>query len=344
MRMIHQPAEPHVTTNGEPGLLAVLIDDGRPLLSLLAVGLFASGVFALFLAATVTFLPQDIAFLGMQPRDLCALHQCRLVHFIFHDRVSFGGTLMAIGTLYLWLIAVPLKRGEAWAWWTFALSGAAGFLSFLTWLIYHYLDTWHLTASAALLPLYVLGMMVTWNRLVRTSGGSVAIGTLLKPAEKLEWRTRTGFGRACLLFVGIGMVAAGLTISILGSTVVFVPQDLAYFGYTPAQLAAINPHLIPLIAHDRAGFGGGLASCGLCVFFIVWKARATRALWQALLCAGCVGFGCAIGIHYPMGYVSASHLAPAWAGALIYVIGIVCIRPARIESAVYQPGAIAEAE
>jgi hypothetical protein len=103
-------------SNSESGLVATLAGDGRPLLSLLAVGLFVSGVFALFLAATVTFLPQDLAFLGMQPRDLCALHQCRLVHFIFHDRVSFGGTLMAIGTLYLWLVAVPLKRGEAWAW------------------------------------------------------------------------------------------------------------------------------------------------------------------------------------------------------------------------------------
>lgn len=313
-------------SNSESGLVATLAGDGRPLLSLLAVGLFVSGVFALFLAATVTFLPQDLAFLGMQPRDLCALHQCRLVHFIFHDRVSFGGTLMAIGTLYLWLVAVPLKRGEAWAWWTLMISGVVGFLSFLTWMIYHYLDTWHLTASAALFPLYVFGMSVTWKRLI-ASGKELGPRSLFTPAERLEWRKRAGFGRLCLLFVAMGMVAAGLTISILGSTVVFVPQDLAYFGYSPAQLTAINPHLIPLIAHDRAGFGGGLVSCGLCVFFIVWKAKPTRAMWQALLFAGLVGFGCAIGIHYPMGYLSVSHLAPAWAGALIYVIGIVCMRP-----------------
>jgi hypothetical protein len=344
MRMPPQLTDERVTWSSEPDLLALLVADGRPLLALFAVGLFVSGVFALFLAATVTFLPQDIAFLGMQPADLCALHQCRLVHFLFHDRVSFGGTLMAIGMLYLWLITVPLKRGEAWAWWTFALSGTVGFLSFLTWLIYHYLDTWHLTASAALLPLYVCGMAITWNRLVRSNGDSVGIRTLFSPAEKLEWRTRAGFGRACLLFVGIGMVMAGLTISILGSTVVFVPQDLTYFGYSPAQLTAINPHLIPLIAHDRAGFGGGLASCGLCVFLIVWEARATRALWQALLCAGCIGFGCAIGIHYPMGYLSVSHLAPAWAGALIYLIGIVCLRPGPIADAEREAGVIAEAD
>jgi hypothetical protein len=137
----------------------------------------------------------------------------------------------------------------------------------------------------------------------------------------------------CLLFVGLGMVAAGLTISILGSTVVFVPQDLTYFGYSPRELAAINPHLIPLIAHDRAGFGGGLASCGLCVFFVVWKARQTRALWQALLIGGLIGFGCAIGIHYPMGYMSISHLAPAWTGSLIYLVGIICLWPTRTKPA-----------
>ncbi len=110
---------------------------------------------------------------------------------------------------------------------------------------------------------------------------------------------------------------------------VFVPQDLVFFGFSPAQLTAINPRLIPLIAHDRAGFGGGLASCGLCVFFVLWKSRMAQALWQALLFAGLIGFGCAIGIHYPMGYRSVSHLLPAWAGALVYAVGIVCLRPTR---------------
>jgi hypothetical protein len=139
--------------------------------------------------------------------------------------------------------------------------------------------------------------------------------------------TRAGFGRACLLFVGAGMAIAGLVITILGSTVVFVPQDIAYMGFTSAQLNAINPHLVPLIAHDRAGFGGGLASCGLAVLLILWKASPARALWQALLVSGLMGFGCAIGVHYPMGYLSFSHLAPAWAGAAIYAVGIVCLRP-----------------
>lgn len=111
------------------GLLTALAGDGRPLLALVALGLMLSGIFALFLSATGTFLPHDVSFLGIQPRALCDLNQCRIVHFIFHDRVSFGGTLLAIGTLYLWLLAFPLRLGEEWAWWTLLLSGTVGFLS-----------------------------------------------------------------------------------------------------------------------------------------------------------------------------------------------------------------------
>ena len=75
------------------------------------------------------------------------------------------------------------------------------------------------------------------------------------------------------------MTLAGSVITVLGSTVVFVPQDITYLGFTRAQLNALNPHLVPLIAHDRAGFGGGLACCGLTVLLIVWKGAAgTRAV------------------------------------------------------------------
>jgi hypothetical protein len=199
------------------------------------------------------------------------------VHFIFHDRVSFGGTLMAIGTLYLWLVAFPLRFGDEWAWWTILLLGVIGFVSFLTYLIYGYLDTWHAVASLFLLPLFLGGIWKT-RALLPLSGEGWR--SLIRPGMPLALGTRAGFGRACLLFVGVGMTAAGLVIAILGSTVVFVPQDITYLGFTPAQLTAINPHLVPLIAHDRAGFGGWLASCGLMVFLISWKARPALALWQ----------------------------------------------------------------
>ena len=306
------------------GLLTALVADGRPLLGLMALGLIASGAFLLFLAATGSFLPHDVEYLGMQPAALCNLHACRVVHFMFHDRVSFGGTLIAIGILYLWLLAFPLRGGDEWAWWTLLLANCVGFSSFFAYLLYGYLDWWHAAASLALLPLFVWGMVKT-RHLLR--GERLGLRSLLRPGVAWAPRTRRGLGRACLLFTGAGMTLAGSVITVLGGTVVFVPQDITYLGFTRAQLEALNPHLVPLIAHDRAGFGGGLACCGLTVLLIVWKAQPGRALWQALLAGGAMGFGCAIGIHYPMDYLSVSHLAPAWLGAAVYVVGILLLRP-----------------
>ena len=318
--------EPRTPAGAEDstGLLTALIGDGRSLLVIVALCLIFSGMFALFLTVTGAFLPHDVAFLGMQPSALCDLHQCRIVHFIFHDRASFGGTLIAIGTLYLWLVAFPLPLREEWAWWTLLLSGTIGFLSFLAYLIYGYLDLWHAVASIALFPIFVGGLWKTHQLLPAQREGW---RNLLRPEVPIALRTLAGFGRACMLFVGAGMSLAGSVIIILGSTVVFVPQDIVYMGFSASELNAINPHLIPLIAHDRAGFGGGLASCGVIVLLIAWKARPARALWQALLLAGLTGFGCAIGVHYWMGYLIVSHLTPAWLGAVIYTMGIACLFP-----------------
>src|SRR5436190_16857087 len=124
-----------------------------------------SGGFALFLCAAGHFLPHDVRFLGMDKEQLCAIHQCRIVHFMFHDRVSFGGSLIAIGWLYLWLVQFPLRAGEPWAWWIFILSGTAGFGSFLAYLGYGYLDSWHGVATLFLLPTQLLGLIISRRHL-----------------------------------------------------------------------------------------------------------------------------------------------------------------------------------
>jgi hypothetical protein len=315
----------NVSSDDRHGLLPALIDDGRPLLKLTALCLIGSGLFALFLSATRHFLPHDVAYLGMTPPDLCAINECRIVHFMLHDRVSFGGAIIAVGTLYLYLTEFPLRQRQAWAWWLLALSGVVGFGSFLLYLGYGYLDSWHGVATLFLLPCYITGLAMTY----RTLTPPISVSSLLVGSEPLHWKSFYDLGRLCLLATGLALALGGAIISGVGVTTVFVPQDLQYMGLTTERLQAINPRLLPLIAHDRAGFGGGVCCCGVTMFFCVWCGQMSRALWQALLIMGIAGFGTAIGIHPLIGYTDAVHLSPAVAGAAMFAAGmaVTCRRP-----------------
>jgi dihydroorotate dehydrogenase len=293
---------------------------GWSLVALTGVVLISAGLFALLLAATVKLLPYDTRFLGMTVLELCGRRACRIVHFMAHDRVSFGGSIISVGLLYVALGIGPLRRGEAWAWWTLLCSGALGFGSFLTYLGYGYLDVWHGWATLALLPVYGVGMALSF----RTLDGPRGPRALFRQGAR-AWRfSPAGMGRACLTFSAVGMIAGGVLIMWVGMTRVFVPQDLDYMRVTIEELNRVNPRLIPLIAHDRAGFGGGLCSGGVLVLLSLWcGARpGLRGLWTALFLGGLVGFGTAIGVHPVVGYTSFVHLLPAYLGALAFLIGI----------------------
>jgi len=303
----------------EPGFFAALIKDGRPLLSWTALALLFSGGFALFLSASGQFLPHDMAFLGVSAEALRGVAGGRVVSLMFHDRVAFGGSLLAIAFLYLWLVEFPLARGEPWAWWTLLLSGGIGFGSFLSYLGYGYLDTWHGVSTLALLPLFALGLVRSYANL----RGPKSLRQALQRSAALPGVSCAGIGRLLLLMAGVGMVVGGGTIMMVGMTRVFVPQDLAFMQVMPSDLATVNPRLIALIAHDRAGFGGGICSCGLLVCLCAWCAPPSRSLWQALSLAGAAGFGTAIGVHFVIGYHDFVHLVPAYAGCVVYVTGLV---------------------
>ena len=306
-------------TIDERGFLTSLLGDGRPALAALALGLVAGGGAALFLAATGYFLPHDEAFLCMTAAELCAAHGCRVVHFMVHDRAAFGGVVVAVGVLYLWVVESPLREGAAWAWWALLVSGAVGFASFLAYLGRGYLDVWHATASLALLPCYLAGM-------ARSRRGSRAVAPVARPA----WRSAGGVGTACLLAACLGATGAGVVILTMGATAVFVLQDLEYLGVSVAQLDALNPRLVPLIAHDRAGFGGALVSAGVAATACVAFGRPSRSRWQALALAGLAGFGPAVGVHFVIGYTDAVHLAPAVTGAALFAAGLTLTYPPRL--------------
>jgi hypothetical protein len=287
------------------------IGDGRPLLIVAAVFLLACGGFAILQAATGHLLPHDAVYLGMTASQLCALDSCRILHFMIHDRISFGGVLVAIGVLYLWLAMFPLRLRESWAWWAYTLSGSVGFLSFLAYLGYGYFDTWHAVATLLLLPLFGAGLI-----------GTHGLGRERVAHAPLDLRSGSGVGRSLLLLSSVGISAAGMTILTVGMTSVFVPQDLLFMGLTRSAIAAMNPHLVPLIAHDRAGFGGALVSFGVVMFVCVRYARPSRALWRSLWVAGIAGFGTAVGVHPAIGYMSLTHVGPAVLGGIVFATGL----------------------
>jgi hypothetical protein len=169
------------------GLFAALAGDGRPLLLLASAFLAGCGLFGIMQASTGHLLPHDTAYLGMTGADLCAVADCRILHFMIHDRISFGGVLVAIAAVYAWLVRFPLAQGESWAWWTLAASGGTGFASFLAYLGTGYLDSWHGVATLCLLPMVAGGLLHTrWARVT------------VAPVP-LTLRNAAGAGRALLL-------------------------------------------------------------------------------------------------------------------------------------------------
>ena len=298
------------------GLFEALAGDGRPALAVVGAALIFSGAFAIFQSVTGQLLPHDVRALGMDARELVRLGNPHVLHFMFHDRVAFGGTLLAIGSIYLWIAAFQLNAGSPWSWWAVALSGSTGFLSFLAYLGYGYFDLWHGVASLFLLPIFIFALWQTRDLI--PSG--IKISQIWR-RELLRETAPGKIGRLLILFCGCGLVLAGAVICVVGMTFVFVPQDLRFMNLNVEQLRAISPMLIPVIAHDRAGFGGGLLSCGVLVVMIALHAPLSRSLVQVLTIVGLAGFGCALGVHFAVGYLEFSHLAPAYAGAAIFLAG-----------------------
>ncbi|HEX2196304.1 MAG TPA: hypothetical protein VHJ76_05195, partial [Actinomycetota bacterium] len=214
--------------------LGTIAGDGRPLLLAVAGSLVFAGGFAIFLAASGQFLPHDVAFLGMTPETLCRVAGCRVVDFMLHDRAAWGGALVAIGVMYAWLVLFPLGRGEAWAWWVLVGSAVLGFFTFLGYLGYGYLDTWHGLGTLLLLPVFAAG-----------AARARALVSGEKPTVPAVERSTRSLGRVVLLMGAAGTAFAGAVILKIGVTDIFVPEDLEFIGRAADDLRALDPELVP---------------------------------------------------------------------------------------------------
>jgi dihydroorotate dehydrogenase len=120
-----------------------------------------------------------------------------------------------------------------------------------------------------------------------------------------------------------------VTIAIVGITSLFVPTDLSFMDTTRDALAAVNPHLIPLLAHDRASFGGTMVAVGVAwMLGGMWGfRRGARWLWWTFLVSGASGFLTAIGIHVVVGYTDFEHLAPVYLALALFTLALILSYP-----------------
>src|SRR4029450_6269870 len=105
--------------------------------------------------------------------------------------------------------------------------GAVGFASFLAYLGYGYLDSWHGVATIILAPLFVAGLALTHRRIHWSESSRP---WLARPAWLTTWHDRHCLGRVLLLVAAGGMIAGGLTITAVGMTTVFGPGALICRG------------------------------------------------------------------------------------------------------------------
>ena len=201
----------------ERSLLEAVLGNGRFLIALTGVSLVLSGGFAVLQSISGQLLPHDSHAIGMDSTALVHVGNHHLLGFMFHDRVAYGGSLLAIGFGYLWLAEFAISAG-AWAWWALVFSGGIGFLAFLTYLGEGYLDTWHGVATLFLLPVFAAGL---WrSRPDQFSLRSAWVSSRLDGDVFAKW------GRILLGTTALGLILAGTTIAIFGVTTVFVPSDL----------------------------------------------------------------------------------------------------------------------
>ena len=303
--------------NQNQSLYSAFVTRGIYPLALTGIILIFVGFFLIAQSVSGQLLPHDVKSLGMSTAQLAFFNEGRVLKFMFHDRVAFGGSLISVGLLYIWLAVFPLKEGKAWAWWVFIISGISGFGSFLTYLGYGYLDSWHGIGTLLLIPLYLTGLYYSYHSI----NDPKTIRTLFVKQANTSF-TKFGIGNSLLLFISAGIFLGGVTIMIVGMTSVFVPQDLGYMQIKVCGLTQFNSKLIPIIAHDRASFGGGLATTGAMFFFSIWCSKASRHLWEILALAISIGFISAIGVHFWIGYLDVWHIAPAYFGLFLFCIGL----------------------
>jgi dihydroorotate dehydrogenase len=275
---------------------------------LLGLGMGLGGCLTLYLGVIGVLLPYDEVYLGMTSNELYAKSP-RLLKFMAHDRVTLAGTMLTIGIFYCMLGWFGIRRGMHWPMMTILWSSGFGFASFFLFLVFGYFDPLHAFVSATLLQLAL--------QMVQSPIRPKLLERPTCIVDDLDWKMAQ-WGQLLLVVQAAGLMVAGIAIAILGSTQVFVQEDLAFLQMTRIDVEAIHPRLVGVIAHDRAAFGGMLLSVGAVILYVaMWGFDRGRVwLWWMLFVGGTIGYMTTILVHGCVGYTDFKHLLPANIGLI----------------------------
>ncbi|MET8874385.1 hypothetical protein [Nocardia sp. NPDC004604] len=142
-------------------------------------------------------------------------------------------------------------------------------------------------------------------------------------------RRRALVGQLVMIATGVGVFIGGVVILTIGLTFVFVPTDLQFMHTDAATPKSANAHLLPFIAHDRAGFGGALMTTTVAIVLLGrWGWRQGEAwVWWTLLGATVAGSASALVIHFFIHYTAFIHLLPVYFGSATLAVALILGRP-----------------
>ncbi|NLP51406.1 dihydroorotate dehydrogenase [Bacillus sp. RO1] len=276
---------------------------------------FLGGILALLFSITSIILPYDEHFLGVKKEEIWLFNE-RIMLFMAHDRMTLAGTMISGGIVYMQLARYGVKRGLKWAKQAIDIAAILGFLGIFAFIGYGYFDWLHLLFWLVLLPVYLYGCWKT----KRISG------TPASPNLHNDYAWKLGiYGQLAFVLLGFSFVLGGIIISYIGVSIVFVSTDIQYICMPPEMLESFNQNLIPVLAHDRAGFGSALLSVGLLVLTLsLWGfQQGNRWVWWTFFIGGLPAFNAGIYIHFAIGYTTFIHLVPAYIALGLYIAGLV---------------------
>ncbi|MCR2822306.1 dihydroorotate dehydrogenase [Lederbergia panacisoli] len=286
---------------------------------LFGLAITIAGFIALFFSMTAIILPYDEIFLGLMRKDILDFNPA-ILYFMAHDRMTLSGTMISGGIIYMQLARCGIKNGLHFARKAVNIAGVIGFLGIFLFIGYGYFDWLHGLFWLILLPLFIIGYMKSKNAKAAPSSTNLF--------NHRYWKLSL-IGQLSFILLGAALSFGGVVISVIGASSVFVPTDLSYLCLTPEMLNEFNERLIPVIAHDRAGFGSALLSVGLLVLMLaLWGIReGERWVWWTFTIGAIPAFLSGIITHFIIGYTDFVHLLPAYVAVVLYMIGVICTAP-----------------